>query len=416
MSDRLRSDTSLWKLLRNFEETGVGKHKGLNLTARGIPGGSGGGGVRSGSGQLYWEAPVLRIAGRELSSLADLQKTLSQVGIDAGSQLILVEFRATDTTLQEAMRSVDQYFSETDADALKAPPTTATTQAQEVKTESVAAEEPQKAPASPPQQPQPGLAAEASPVGPPPVASPAATPQEAATADSEPPANEALTSSSSLQPLEVWTPSASSTPAAAQRSEPETDFAPSVAQLKAHQAHLQAGTSNRRLRSDAEVAADRAAAAARQAAVRRVDIRVRFPDGHVARWAFGPDATGATLHAAVRAALARPDELFKLALPAGGGDIRDAAGPRDGLIAGHGLRGGVVVTLITLDDGGASARDRAFLKQGVLSRAHEVVVPDVPETDVVEEDVQPAPARAEAGGRDPAKGTGRPKWFKFGKK
>lgn len=80
--DTFASDTSLWQILRIFESKNKMKY---NFTERGVAATENGG--TSGSGQLLYEKPVLNILGKEVSSLVDFQKTLSQFGINGGNVL-----------------------------------------------------------------------------------------------------------------------------------------------------------------------------------------------------------------------------------------------------------------------------------------------------------------------------------------
>jgi len=419
VSDKVRNDTTIWKLLRHLEETGVGKQRRLNLTARVVP--QTANNSQSGSGQLYWEGPVLKVAGRELSTLEDFQRTLSQVGIESGSQLLMLDFRKTDIPLEEAMKRVEAFFAEDGAQA--APKVEANVEgggpipaSGEAK-----AEEGQVATSSAtPSAPEPASRHVDS-------ATNVTAPSDHGAPGGDAPASDAMDLDSvptsappaadPLKPLQVWAPATSSTIAAAKTTDSESAFTPSVAQMQAHQNQISSRTHNSRLKSDAEMAAAAEAHDAKLAAVRKVDIRVRFPDGHIALWSFGPDATGASLHQAVRAALARSDLTFKLVLPAGGGEIQDDAAPKHRLIRGYDLKGGVLVTLIALDAAPDSVRSQTFLKQGLLSHATEVKVPEVPQGQDVEEEV-PRPAAAPVKNEgDAGLGKKLPKWLKLpGKK
>ena len=72
--DQFPSDTTLWLILRKFESSGG---TNLNFTARGVAEVEKG---TSGAGRIFYEKPVLNVAGRELSDLEDLQKTLANLG------------------------------------------------------------------------------------------------------------------------------------------------------------------------------------------------------------------------------------------------------------------------------------------------------------------------------------------------
>ncbi len=407
VSDKFRNDTPLWKVLRYFEETDVGKEKHLSLTARGAAQTSNG--DLSGSGQLYWEAPVLKIAGRDLGSLEDFQKTLSQLGIENGSQLIMVEFQKTDTTLQEAMQNVDKFFTE---DTPKGEPlvTAESNLPTEIATSTVA----ETVPATPS-----AMHSDlGSTVGPGPTFQPEEIEEQPEASTTVPGAMDVdPIPVDSLQPVEVWSPTASSILAAANTVDHDSAYEPSIAQMKAHQDHIKGNTHNGRLKSDAELEAEVRTHDAKLAAIKVVEIRVRFPDGHVAKWSFGPDATGATLYEAVDGVLEDPGQEYKLVLPAGGGVVQNQGGEKHKLIRGYNLKGGVLVTLIVLGGTSENIRDQTFLKAGILSQAREIVVPQVPllAEEINEEAVPPA-APEKADGSSGTKKSGIPKWLKLGKK
>ncbi len=47
---------------------------------------------------------------RELSSFSDLQKTLGQLGLNSGSAMLRLSFRATEQPLEEAQAEIEGYF------------------------------------------------------------------------------------------------------------------------------------------------------------------------------------------------------------------------------------------------------------------------------------------------------------------
>ena len=72
----------------------------------------------SGAGRLYYENPVLQIVGREYSSLADLQKSLSQLGFNDGSVLLKLSFSASSIPLEQAQEEVEKYFKSLDDESI----------------------------------------------------------------------------------------------------------------------------------------------------------------------------------------------------------------------------------------------------------------------------------------------------------
>lgn len=417
VSAKVRSDTPLWKFLRHLEETDTAKQKGLNITARGVPRTSHTGAatstgstaaaaaaaVGSGSGQLYWEAPVLKFCGRELSTVGDFRKTLSQVGIDSGSQLIVLEFRTTDTTLQEAMETVQTQLEKTDADV-------AASQAAVAEMTAAVAVPP------PPQVPVPATTTESTTTESTPQAKAAEAPQPAAPAASEPmdvdstPKTTTTTSApapqtaSDLTPVQVWSPPKANAgmPAAAAlkwTKEPESAFAPSIAQMKAHQKQLEEAGRNKRLKSDEELEEERREREAKVAAVNRVDVRIRFPDGYTVMWSFSNGATGATLHAAVRNALhpGVKDQAFQLFPPMSRDEIHDRSGSaKDDLVRGYGMRGGIVINFRRGPDVPAPPAGQPYVRPEVAALARDIVIPQAADDD--DEDEKDKPSSSKTGG------------------
>ncbi|EPE09433.1 ubx domain-containing protein [Ophiostoma piceae UAMH 11346] len=413
VSAKVRSDTPLWKLLRHFEEQDVGKQKGLNLSARGVPRLSHGGAI-GGSGQLYWEVPVLKFAGRELVSIDDYRKTLSQVGIDTGSQLIMVEFRISDYTLQEAMELVQTELEKSDGgEAADKARTTAKGKAVAAP-EAPASTETGKATTPAPEQTQ---EPEAMDVDTSPALAPA--PVSAPTQPTQPPSSSSQPQPprSSLQPVQVWSPPKAGMPAAASlrwAKEADSTFAPSIAQMKAHQRHLEDSGRNKRLKSDQEIEEEARERENKASAVSKVDVRIRFPDGYTVLWSFagnGPEAaTGATLYAAVRGVLADhiKSQPFRLAPPMfrPGEEIQDNAdATKHGLVRGYGMRGGVVINFLRGQGVPALPAGKLYVRPEVTAMAQDIVIPQVEAE--VEEDKKPVASSSTADGQDGAKKTNK---------
>ncbi|KAH8910804.1 hypothetical protein BR93DRAFT_292898 [Coniochaeta sp. PMI_546] len=409
LTGKFSSETTLWKVLRQFESGDASGGHNLNITARGTAQTSSG--TESGSGQLYYEAPVLNIMGRELSTMEDLQKTLSQCGINSGSVLIRVSFHTTTKTLYEAMEDISRYMKEVDPESTEqAVPTPSTDQAKETQVAELSASSTIDTTSSTAQPEGSGTTTtDQAPVS---MQRDTAATTNTHTETSQP--------RDPLAPVSVFQAPSGNVPAAALIDEPDTVYEPTIAHAQLHQARLLASTHNKRLKSDAELAADAAAEAARLAAVTSLNVKVRFPDGTSAQWTLPPDASGATLHAAVRGVMASPEEKFKLLLPGHKGVVVDAAeGQKNQLVKGYGLRGGVLLNLNWEDGVSEEVRRAPFLKGAVASRAQQVVVPEVPDEESEEEDPKP-PAKSEksiAGGSS-GDGVGKklPKWLKLGKK
>lgn len=110
LSDKFPSTTSLWLVLRKYEDAVAGQPpRKLNLTQRGVPSSQ-----SAGSGRLLHEQPCLHLMGRNMESFVDLQKTLAQLGLNSGSVLIRLSFKSSGKPLEEAMQEIEQYFKAVD--------------------------------------------------------------------------------------------------------------------------------------------------------------------------------------------------------------------------------------------------------------------------------------------------------------
>ncbi|TFB06207.1 Tether containing UBX domain for GLUT4 [Trichoderma ghanense] len=419
--NKFPSDLSIWQVLRQFESGEASAGKNINITARGVAETAGGG--SSGAGQLYYETPVLNIMGRELASLADFQKTLSQLGHNSGNVLIRLTFRRTDQTLYEAMEQIGAFFKEeervkeeekkedeknaassAEQDKPQNPPADGDTPMAEAPSEplgnSTDAQEQNDASAQSTQDTttSPSLQSDSR-----------QTPQE--TNNSEP--------KSRFQPVNVFLAPTNSTPAAALVPADEDDFTPTVAHAQLHQARLQESSRNKRLLSDKEIEEKEAAEQAKLAAVKSVLIKVRFPDNTSSDWEVGPSDTGAFLYQAVRHVMADSEQPFHLVIPGSKAVIKDDDAPQHSLIRAYKLSGRVLVSLVWDDGVPADVRKRPFLKADFAQQGQAIKVPEIP---TVEDDkdgpsvvpqVQKAPEK-----RDGGEGSGKkmPKWLKLGKK
>ncbi|RBQ87448.1 hypothetical protein VDGD_03130 [Verticillium dahliae] len=398
--DRFSSESSLWKVLRQFETRVSSQGKNLNLTARGVAQTTAGG--QTGSGQLFYETPVLNIMGRELASFADFQKTLSQLGYNSGSVLIRLSFRKTDKTLFESMTEISQFFAEVEAEEKEAaavPATTATVP------ETVAQPEPDS---TPEQSTDASIPAPAS-------AQPEQTPSDAMDVDPAP----VTLPSDPLQPVGVFQAPTGTTIAAASMPMSESDFTPSIQQAQLHQARLLQSSHNKRLPSDKEIEEKAQAEEARLASVSSVPVKVRFPDNTSAQWVFGPEATGAVLYEAVRSVMANGGQKFRLVLPGGKDVVKDSQGPNTLLIHDYKMTRSVLVNFVWDDSVPGDVRKQAFLKGSVAQRATAVKVPELPKEQEVDDRVPVVPSSKPEGSDRGDGGAGKklPKWLKLpGKK
>ncbi|KAM5356234.1 hypothetical protein ACJ41O_002880 [Fusarium nematophilum] len=412
------SDLTLWKVLRQFESGKASNGRNINITARGVAQTTSE--LGSGGGQLYYEIPVLNIMGRELSSFAEFQKTLSQLGYNSGSVLIRLAYRKTDQTLFDAMSQISEYFKEAGEEGEQqnvpaagqeetVPPETPEKQVERVTQETT------DTPMGSSQLEQPEDSSRDQQL--------TQQTEEPSSSNIQPPGDAMDVDVSQprdpLQPVNVFLAPSGSTPAAALAPASDTDFTPTIAHAQLHQARLQESSRNRRLPSDRELEEKAAAEAAKLAAVKSVLVKVRFPDNTSSDWQVGPTDTGRFLYDAVRHVMVHDDQPFHLVLPGTKDAIKDDPTPQNALIKAYKLSGRILVNLVWDNAVPPAVRKQPFLKANVAQQGQQVKVPE-PLAAVSEKDDEAAvaqPARAEK-----SEGTGDkigkkiPKWLKLGKK
>ena len=403
--DKFPSTTTLWLVLRKFEAGVAGSGPARNLTARGVPLTEG----DSGAGRLYYEIPVLQILGRELSSFTDLQKTLGQLGLNGGNVLMRLSFRQTEEPLEEAMTKIAEYFQSSDDEVSAAVPSPGPVTSVALETKSEQREQADTAVDQ-------GTASGSAPAN---AEEPAAPSSDTATST--------LAAGRSVT---VFSPPMSDTPLSAQITYNEEDYVPSVEHAKAHQRLLNEASRNKRLFTDAELAAKAAEEEARRAEVREVNVKVRFPDQSQVVAKFGPSDSGSTLYTFVRSCLTSSvaAERFTLNIFSNPSTMRSAHintipdSDQSLLIKDLGLAGRVLVNFSWHDASQASQRRTDLLRPELRSQAQEIKIEQPPEP--VEEPSASLPAKAEAGAtQDGSKSSGTrksggmPKWLKLpGKK
>ncbi|KAF5008213.1 hypothetical protein FDECE_5488 [Fusarium decemcellulare] len=408
------SDLTIWKVLRQFESGKASNGRNINITARGVAQTSSGSG--SGGGQLYYEIPVLNIMGRELSSFADFQKTLSQLGYNSGSVLIRLAYRKTEQTLFEAMSEISEFFKEADEDQKQdATPATGA--------EPKPAETSEKQPEQPAEESQDTAMTEAQPDH---ILDSSHSQQEGepSSANKQPAEEDKMDvddyrPKDPLEPVNVFLAPSGSTPAAALAPANESDFTPTVAHAQLHQARLQEDSRNRRLLSDKELENKAAAEAAKIAAIKSILVKVRFPDNTSSDWQVGPTDTGRFLYDAVRHVMAHDDQPFHLVLPGTKTVIKDDPSPNNGLIKVYKLSGRILINLVWDDAVAPTVRKQPFLKANIAQQGQQVKVPEpITTSDDKEDEATVAqPSRAEkSGGTGDKIGKKIPKWLKLGKK
>ncbi|GAB7344004.1 hypothetical protein MBLNU457_1932t1 [Dothideomycetes sp. NU457] len=410
IQDKFPSNTSLWQVLRKFEEAVAGDPpKKLNITQRGVPS------TDNGSGRLEYEQPVLNVMNRELKDFVDLQKTLMQLGFNSGGVMVRLDFRRSGTPMEEAMKQISEYF------AASQPQSSAHTATPAARTQSAAPTEPMEvettaahgahAAAEGNMHSVPDVDAENAAVPlvgsadreppgdtimtPPPASSEAQKPHEETgliASSSEGPITNNNTTSEPSQPsssttsgpqISVYAPSSNTTPQAALQPYNEADYLPSIEHAQSHQNTLNRASQNRRLASDAEMAKDSAEKAEVLAAVKSATVRVRFPDQMQVDLTIQSSETAESLYATVRDMLERPALGFELRYRSSKFvPLTLPKGSTKKIIADLGLVGNTLLTM-AWDTGVPLEAREPVLKQSVRAQAKELKVPMV-------EDVAPS--------------------------
>jgi tether containing UBX domain for GLUT4 len=352
--------------------------------------------------------PVLQILEREVSTFTDLQKTLAQLGFNSGNVLMRLSFRRTEEPIEEAMVQIGEFFKSSEDEA----------RSSQDKTVPPAAASMGSISEEPAQQPSSSLQSETSSAPTPsrPDANPTAT-SEVATS----------TTDSSGRTITVFSPPSDNTPSSAQIAYNENDYIPSIEHAKLHQRLLNQSSRNQRLPTDAEIAAKAEAEEARRAAIREVDVKVRFPDQSQVVAKFGPEDTGYSLYEFVRGCLAPPfaGEEFHLTVHAISRSHNATTIPdsdKTQLIKGLGLAGRVLVNFSWADSVAQSVHERRaeVLRPELRSQAQQLKVEQPPEPKEEEEPSAPSKAGPSTTGDKPSgprKSGAMPKWLKLpGKK
>lgn len=401
--EKYPSSTTLWLILRNFESMAPQRNYTARATTKTETG-------DAGAGRLYHEAPVISIMGRELSSFTDLQKTLAQLGFNAGSVLLRLGFRISDTPLEEAMEQIERYFKSVSGDEKVGSHATSMTTNESVPdtAQPVWAEE-DKETQTPPEPRSPSNEGQRS------TPTPSMQQETEIPPDAEP-APSTITGPGQ-RPISVFKPPESSIPQAAQQAFNERDYEPTVAHAKLHHARLQGSGRNQTLLSDKELAERENAKAQRVADIKEIVIRIRFPDQSAVNASFTNLDTSRSLYDLAREMMAAQDEPFLL-------NFRSAKGPRtippngtEKLISDLGMSGSTLVNFLWGEEASLEARAKPVMKENMLAQAKELEVPIIAEREAPEPvPKDPATENRKEGGKGGSKG-GVPKWFKgLGKK
>lgn len=389
-------------MLRKFESGVAGELISTrNFTARGSPlldDGS------TGAGRLYYETPVIQVMGRELVSFAELQKTLGQLGFNGGSTLLRLSFRLTEIPLEEAMEEIGNYFKAVGEDEPEGAHVGSITVSEslskpsqfslsEVEPESLDTPEPINTQAD----------------------EEISTTQQ--TISPLPSANQTI-SGPNQRPISVFAAPTSTTLHASLQPHDERDYEPTVDHAKLHQSRLASSTRNRRLPTDAEIAAQQEVQKQKAADVKEVKIKIRFPDQTQVVSTFSNSDTSTTLYDFVIGLLENEKEPFLLNFSAMSGP---KSIPREGavkLIGGLGMAGGVLVNFIWDEGASFEARGANVLKEEFREKAKEIEVKEVKVIEVDDKQDKGSAVGKEKDSEGKGKGKGGlPKWLKLpGKK
>ena len=345
---------------------------------------------------------MLNIMGRELSSFTDLQKTLAQLGFNSGSSLIKLSYKTSEKPLEEAMAQIQAYFDEVDPQPAKPQEQPSSTEAQE---------QPQQELEKEKVQPE-WLDDQQMQEGEPPTST---TQQQDAPTDTASQPHPIPTTTVSNRPVSVYRPPSSAGPAPIRHN--ESDYVPTVEHAQIHQKLLQQESRNRRLPTDAELAAKQKEQREELQNIESVEIKIRFPDQSAISSRFKQSDTSRTLYGFVRECLVEElrSELFILRNPG----VRDKDGGAvlendKKLILELQLRGRVLVVFGWDEKASSDARGmKEVLRQDLRQQAREYIAPVVSIGGATEDDkgikVDLAPKQEEKG--DGVKGK-MPKWLK----
>lgn len=421
--DKFPSNTSLWLVLRKFEDAVAGTpSKKLNLTQRGVPTND------SGSGRLMYEQPCLNVAGRSLDTFSDLQKTLAQLGLNGGSALIRLDFRSTETPLEEAMSSMSEYFTSIDGVSAGAS-RTAIESAEGAHAGGHMASRPDAHTETPLVPAEEHDATQEPNEDVPMVDGPIAQSIEndiiassSETAQQPEPTPEASRSpSNTINGMSVYRPPSSSTPAAAQQPDDPSVFEPTIDHAKSHLAALQSASKNKRLLSDKELEEQEAIRRQNLSIVQTITVRVRYPDQSQTETTLPASETAADLYAKIMDTLAAAPEPFELRYTGTKGHETLPNSATKRLVRDLGFRGKILVTLVWSPEASVSARQGPSLKEEYRKHATDLKVQLASQQTVGETAHQSAMQKGEKSMSGEGKGKGdleakMKKFLGFGKK
>lgn len=368
LQDRFSSDTSLWLILRKFEDSAAEGVSKLNITQRGRPS------TTSGSGTLEYEQPVVHIMGRDLKTFTDLQKSLMQLGFNSGNVLLRLTFADSGQPMHLAMEEITNYFSAPARMSKSVKDTASTTGAtlQDVDVESSApvAETAIDRPSDIPMAGTPQSDT---------IMSEARLDDGQSQQDQQHP-EQPFVPSAGTPPrpeVSVYKPSSTPTPQAARESYDPDDYVPTVDHAKSHQATLNRAARNQRLLSDAELAEVEQEQQAKLAEIRSSTVRVRLPDQMMIDIVITPEHTPSDMYQLVRDKLETPNEGFQLRHTGvkGAPITLDKDDTHKYLIKDLGFTQRVLVTMVWDVTASQAARKGAVLKASLREQAVELKIP-----------------------------------------
>lgn len=385
LTDKFPSTTTFWQLLRRFESGVAGGAKNLNITQRGVPQPSG---SSSGGGRLNYEMPVVHVQNRELASVEDLQKTLAQIGVNSGRVLVRLSFKNSGKPLEEVMAEISQYFKESESNE-----TPAKAQSTDETNGALSQTEPQEADQRVVTDPQP-------------EASASRTVQETANAPDilavAPENSEQSIQGPDSRPMLVYSAPTDNAPQASRFETGDSDFEPTVAHAKLHQARLNTESRNKRLPSDKEIQEAEQSRQERLTAVKEVRIRVRLPDQTSVESTFTRDELASKLYAWVRSMMELSSEPFTLRYMGPKGQQVGLIDGQERLVADLSFQGRTLVNFTWDENASVKARKTPLLKEQWRKQAQAMKV-DVPTPSV---DLKQAPSGYDNAKPAPKKSSG----------
>ena len=178
--------------------------------------------------------------------------------------------------------------------------------------------------------------------------------------------------SSTGRPVQVFHAPTSSTPGAAALPHNEADYVIGIEHAQLHQARLNKDSRNKRLLSDAEIAAKERDKQATMSTVHTVRARIRLPDQDTIVIDFSKEDTGADVYTEVRSRMQNPAAPFRLMYY---GDKAQHVRLEDGsqrLIPQLGWRGSMQVNMLWDDDVPTDVRNQPCLSDQWRSQRQQI--------------------------------------------